>query len=114
MKEFKFTHLTVFTVLLPVVAVIVEAGPQDELSVVASLTVYRDLAKEIVGERGEVASIASARQDPHFVQAKPSYAIMVSRADLLLATGLDLELWMPAVIDKSRNPRVREGERGYV
>ena len=114
MKGFKFAHLTVFTVLLPVVTGIVEAGPQDELSVVASLTVYRDLAKEILGERGEAASIASARQDPHFVQAKPSYAVMVSRADLMLATVLDLELWMPAVIDKSRNPRVREGERGYV
>ena len=114
MKRIKFTHLTVFTMLLLVVAVIVEAGPQDEINIVASLTVYGDLAKEIVGERGGVSSIASARQDAHFVQAKPSYAVMVSRADLLLATGLDLELWMPAVIDKSRNPRIREGERGYV
>ena len=92
----------------------VEARPKDNLSVVASLTVYRDIAEEIVGERGEVASIAAARQDAHFVQAKPSYAMMVSRADLLLSTGLDLEMWMPAVIDKSRNPRIREGEVGYV
>jgi ABC-type Zn uptake system ZnuABC Zn-binding protein ZnuA len=61
-----------------------------------------------------VDSIAEARQDAHFVQAKPSFSIMVSRANLLLATGLDLELWMPAVIDKSRNPRIREGEPGYV
>ena len=114
MKRFRITHRTVLTVFLLVVAVIVEAGPQDEVNVVASLTVYRDLAKEIVGERGEVEAIASARQDAHFVQAKPSYAMMISRADLLLATGLDLELWMPAVIDKSRNPRIREGERGYV
>ena len=96
MKRFRITHRTVLTVFLLVVAVIVEAGPQDEVNVVASLTVYRDLAKEIVGERGEVEAIASARQDAHFVQAKPSYAMMISRADLLLATGLDLELWMPA------------------
>lgn len=84
------------------------------LSVVASLTIYRDIAREIVGERGEVASIAEARQDAHFVQAKPSYSVMLSRADLLLDTGLDLELWMPAVIDKSRNPNIREGQIGYV
>lgn len=91
-----------------------EARPKDNLSVVGSLTVYADIAKEILGERGEVSAIAAPRQDAHFVQAKPSYAMMVNRADLLLATGLDLEMWMPAVIDKSRNPRVREGEVGYV
>lgn len=93
---------------------VVEANSKDKLSVVASLTVYEDIAKEILGERGEVAAIAAARQDAHFVQAKPSYSMMLSRADLLVATGLDLEMWMPAVIDKSRNPRIREGEIGYV
>ncbi len=91
-----------------------KARPKDDLSVVASLTVYADIAKEILGERGEVSAIAAPRQDAHFVQAKPSYAMMVNRADLLVATGLDLEIWMPAVIDKARNPRVREGEVGYV
>ena len=87
---------------------------QKKLSVVASLTIYRDIAKEILGDHGEVASIAEARQDAHFVQAKPSYSMMLSRADLLLDTGLDLEMWMPAVIDKSRNPNIREGQNGYV
>ena len=90
------------------------AESQRSLRVVASLTPYRTIAEEIVGDRGSVESIAGARQDAHFVQAKPSYSIMLSRADLLLATGLDLEVWMPAVIDKSRNPRIRAGEAGYV
>jgi zinc/manganese transport system substrate-binding protein len=92
----------------------VDAYAQKKLSVVASLTVYRDIAKEIVGDRGEVASIAESRQDAHFVQAKPSYSMMLSRADLLVETGLDLEMWIPAVIDKSRNPNIREGQIGYV
>ncbi len=91
-----------------------DARPKDDLSVVASLTVYADIAKEILGERGEVSAIAAPRQDAHFVQAKPSFAMMINRADLLVTTGLDLEMWMPAVIDKSRNPRIREGEIGYV
>jgi ABC-type Zn uptake system ZnuABC Zn-binding protein ZnuA len=86
----------------------------QELRAVASLTVYRSIAEEIIGDRGTVESIASARQDAHFVQARPSYSIMLSRADLLVETGLDLEMWMPAVIDKSRNPSIREGEAGYV
>ncbi len=87
---------------------------QEGVRVVASLTPYRAIAEEIVGDKGTVESIAAARQDAHFVQARPSYSIMLSRADLLIATGLDLEMWMPAVIDKSRNPRIREGEIGYV
>ncbi|HEX9699064.1 MAG TPA: metal ABC transporter substrate-binding protein [Acidobacteriota bacterium] len=90
------------------------SGAQRQLRVVASLTPYRSIAEEILGDNGTVESIATPRQDAHFVQAKPSYSIMLSRADLLLATGLDLEMWMPAVIDKSRNPRIREGEPGYV
>ncbi|MFQ5789972.1 MAG: metal ABC transporter substrate-binding protein [Acidobacteriota bacterium] len=90
------------------------AAVRGELDIVASLTVYADIARQIAGERARVQSIADSRQDAHFVQAKPSYSIMVSRAELLVGTGLDLELWMPAVIDKSRNPRIREGEPGYV
>ncbi len=90
------------------------AAPQNRLKVVASLTPYQSIATEIIGDKGTVESIAAARQDAHFVQARPSYSIMLSRADLLLATGLDLEIWMPAVIDKARNPRIREGEIGYV
>ena len=107
-------HVAALMIVGAVVAASAHAQQEDKLSIVASLTAYRDIAREIAGERGEVASIAEARQDAHFVQAKPSYSMMLSRADLLLDTGLDLELWMPAVIDKSRNPRIREGQIGYV
>ena len=87
---------------------------QEPLRIVTSLTVYGAIAREIAGDRATVESIAEARQDAHFVQAKPSFSIRVGGADLLVSTGLDLELWMPIVIDKSRNPRIREGEAGYV
>ena len=92
----------------------VAAAAQKQLEVVATLTVYRDLAKEILGDRGKAEAIADARQDAHFVQAKPSYSVTLSRADLLVSTGLDLELWLPAIIDKSRNPKIREGGPGFV
>jgi ABC-type Zn uptake system ZnuABC Zn-binding protein ZnuA len=106
-----------YAALISAAVMLASAAPvegQRNLQVVASLTPYRSIAEEIVGDRGTVESIAGARQDTHFVQAKPSFSIMLSRADLLVATGLDLEIWMPAVIDKSRNPRIREGEVGYV
>ncbi len=84
------------------------------LRIVTTLTAYAAIAREIAPDDAEITSIAAARQDAHFVQAKPSYSILLSRADLLIGTGLDLELWLPALVDKSRNRRIRPGEPGFV
>jgi len=55
------------------------AVPQNGLKVVASLTPYQSIATEIIGDKGTVESIAAARQDAHFVQAKPSFSITPAR-----------------------------------
>ncbi len=86
----------------------------DTIKVVASLPTYASIAKEVGGDLVEVDYIAELNQDAHFVSPKPSYALKVRDADLFITTGLDLELWVPAVIDKSGNPEVREGQKGYV
>jgi len=85
-----------------------------KIKVVATLPDYASIAKEIGGERVTVNYICKGDQDPHFVLPKPSYAVMLSNADLFLTTGLDLELWAPTIIDKSMNPKIREGQIGYV
>jgi ABC-type Zn uptake system ZnuABC Zn-binding protein ZnuA len=85
-----------------------------KVKVVTTLPTYASIAREIGGDKVEVDHIAEPNQNPHFVQPKPSYALKLRNADLFVATGLDLELWVPPVIDKSGNPKVREGERGYV
>jgi len=90
------------------------AGTGAVVRVVATLTDYASIAREIGGDRVEVDSIAEGDEDPHFVRPKPSYAQRLSRADLFITTGLDLELWAPSVIDKSQNPDIREGQVGYV
>ena len=82
--------------------------------VVTSLTTYAAIAREIVGDRGTVTSIASGDENPHFVQPKPSFVPLIGGADLFVTTGLDLELWVPALLDKAGNARVREGGPGYV
>ena len=87
---------------------------QKRLQVVSTLPDYASIAASVGGERVAVQSIATGYQDAHFVKAKPSFARMLSEADLLLNTGMDLELWAPTLIDKSRNPRIREGAPGYV
>ncbi len=84
------------------------------IRVVSTLPDYASIAEYLGGDKVRVESIAAGYQDAHFVSAKPSFARAMSDADLFLTTGLDLELWAPVLIDKSRNPRIREGAVGYV
>lgn len=90
------------------------AAAAQELRVVTSLPTYAAIAREIVGERGDVRSIAEGDENPHFVKPKPSYVAMLARADLFVTTGLDLELWAPALLDKANNRKITEGGSGYV
>jgi len=88
------------------------AGPR--LSVVATLPDYASLAKVIGGDRVSIQTIVRGDQDAHFIRPKPSFVDMAKNADVLLATGLDLELWLPTVVDKSGNTHVRSGKQGFV
>jgi len=94
------------------------AGPAStvkrRLRVVATLPDYGMLARAIGGDRVIVDTIVRGDQDAHFIRPKPSFVDKVKKADLLIATGLDLELWLPTVVNKSGNRRVRSGEPGYV
>ncbi len=84
------------------------------VKVVTSLTTYGAIAREIVGDRGTVRSIAQGDEDPHFVQPKPSFVALLRDADLFVTTGMDLELWVPTLLDRANNRDVAIGGRGYV
>ena len=82
--------------------------------VVATLPIYAAIVRAIGGADVDVSAIADPREDAHFVRPKPSFAADIRRADLFITTGLDLELWVPALLDKAANTRVSEGGPGYV
>jgi len=84
------------------------------LKVVATLPDYAVFAKEIGKERVLVSHIVGGDQDAHFIRPKPSFVTLLRDADVLIATGLDLELWLPTVINKSGNTHIRSGQPGYV
>ena len=84
------------------------------LKVVTTLPDYAFIAKYIGGNRVSVKAIVRGDQDAHFIRPKPSFATALRNADVLVATGLDLELWLPTVIDRSGNLRVRSGQPGFV
>jgi ABC-type Zn uptake system ZnuABC Zn-binding protein ZnuA len=92
----------------------VPALSDTPLRVVTTLPDYKFLAESIGGDRVEVTAIVQGDQDAHFIRPKPSFVTLVRDAELLISTGLDLELWLPTVVDKSGNTRVRSGEPGYV
>jgi len=69
---------------------------------------------EIAGDLATVEAIAQGDQDAHFVRPKPSFQLRVRNADLFVTTGLDLELWVPTLLDAAGNRRVLEGAPGYV
>jgi len=82
--------------------------------VITTLSDYAVFAKEIGKERVLVSHVVSGDQDAHFIRPKPSFVTLVRGADVLIATGLDLELWLPTIINKSGNTHIRSGQPGYV
>ena len=94
------------------------AGPAEaasKLKVVTATTDMAALAAEVGGDRIEVESIARGYQDPHFVEAKPSFLLKLRRADLLIVVGLQLEIgWLPPLITQSGNPKIQVGGPGYL
>lgn len=87
---------------------------QQKINVVTTLSTYADIAKMIGKDKIDVKYIVQGDQDAHFVRPKPSYAVLLSKADLFISTGLDLELWVPSLLDMSHNEKIRSGQVGFV
>jgi len=86
-----------------------------KLKVVTTTTDLASITEAIGGDHVEVSSIATGYQDPHFVEAKPSFMMMAHKADLFVRVGLELEIgWEPLILDGARNPDIRLGTRGHL
>jgi zinc/manganese transport system substrate-binding protein len=73
------------------------------------------LGREVAGKRTKVEAIARGYQDPHFVEAKPSFILKLHDADLLIVVGRELEIgWLPPLVQQSRNARIQPGADGYL
>jgi len=91
-----------------------QENQKPNLHVVTTLPDYAFFAKLIGADRVSIKAIVRGDQDAHFIRPKPSFATALRKADVLVATGLDLELWLQTVINKSGNGRIRSGQTGYV
>jgi zinc/manganese transport system substrate-binding protein len=93
-------------------------GSANAFAAVNVITSTQDLAsivKEVGGDKVTVDSLAKGYQDPHFVEAKPSFILKLHQADLLVAVGRELEIgWLPPLITQSRNAKIQPGAQGYL
>ena len=86
-----------------------------KLNVITATTDLAALAQEVGGDKINVEAMAKGYQDPHFVEAKPSFLLKLQRADLLVVVGLQLEIgWLPPLITQSGNSRIQVGANGYL
>ncbi|MGH9315211.1 MAG: metal ABC transporter substrate-binding protein [Vicinamibacterales bacterium] len=90
----------------------------ESSAAVKVVTTTEDLAslvREVGGDRVTVEALARGYQDPHFVEAKPSFILKLHGADLLVVVGRDLEqAWLPPLITQSRNAKIQPGAPGYL
>src|SRR6266487_2974808 len=90
-------------------------GAQSKLNVVTTTEDLAAIAREVGGDHITVESIARGYQDPHFVEAKPSFILKMQKANILILVGRELEIgWLPPLIQQSRNSKIQVGADGYL
>jgi zinc/manganese transport system substrate-binding protein len=95
--------------------ILAASSARAEVRVVATVPDLAAIAKEVGGNEVKVTSMALPTQDAHFVDAKPSLALDLNKADLLLVVGLELEVgWLPVLLTSARNGDIQVGSRGYL
>jgi ABC-type Zn uptake system ZnuABC Zn-binding protein ZnuA len=101
--------------LIAAIPLLLAAPARAELRVVGATEDMAALAREVGGDKVKVDAIARGYQDPHFVEAKPSFILILAKADLLIAVGRELEIsWLPPLVNQSRNARIQPGASGYL
>ena len=92
----------------------VDGAAAAGLNVITTTSDLASIVSEVGGDKIAVESLARGYQDPHFVEAKPSFVLKLNKADLLVVVGRDLEIgWLPALINQARNARIQPGADGY-
>src|ERR1051325_8889663 len=86
-----------------------------KLNVVATTPDLGSIAKEIGGDMIELTVLGKPTEDPHFVDAKPSFIVKLNHADVVVEGGADLEIgWLPALLDQARNSKIVNGAPGHI
>ncbi len=87
----------------------------EKIKIATTTTDLASIARYVGGDRVEVTSLATGREDPHHIAAKPTYMIAAREADLWIRIGMELEIgYEPLILDGSRNEKIRIGSQGHL
>jgi ABC-type Zn uptake system ZnuABC Zn-binding protein ZnuA len=112
MKPF---HIAVLILCAVLFIVPLSSGSEDPLSVVTTIPDLADMAQAVGGDRVKVKSITKGREDMHMIPMKPSYLLILNRADVLIEMGLDAEhAWLPELLYNCRNDAIQPGKPGFI
>lgn len=105
----------IFSFLIASFAILLAQPSHAAVNVLACEPEWAALASEIGGDKVKTSSATTALQDPHRIEARPSLIARTRNADLLVCTGLDLEVgWLPILLQQSGNSRIAPGQPGYL
>jgi zinc/manganese transport system substrate-binding protein len=111
----KMARCLLVTVSFMMCVLIPRSGECAGLRVLTTHKVLKSIAEEIGKQHVTVTSLATGKEDPHAIQAKPSYMVSARNADLFIKIGMELEIgYEQLVIDGCRNSKIRFGEPGYL
>src|SRR5688572_24097966 len=100
---------------LAAIVLFTAAPARAQLNVVTTTSDLASIAQDVGGDKVKVTALAKGYQDPHFVEAKPSFVLILNKALLLVVIGRDLEIaWLPPLITQSRNGKIQPGGDGYL
>ena len=103
------------TLLLGTVGLLLAFGAQAKLNVVVTTPDLASIAKEVGGDKVEITTLAKPTEDPHFVDAKPSFIVKLNKADALIEGGAELEVgWLPPLLAGARNAKLASGQPGRI
>jgi len=80
------------------------AGPQahaQELQVVSTFSIISDFARNVGGERIKLTTLVPPNGDTHSYEPKPTDAVAMGQADVVLANGLHLEGFLDRLVQAS-------------
>jgi len=106
---------TYLALLLACAAASAAADETPKVKVLATTTDVREIAKEVGGDDVVVTCLMKGPEDPHFLDARPSFVKAAAEADALVLTGMELEIgYEPLLLSESRNAKIQKGQPGYV
>jgi zinc/manganese transport system substrate-binding protein len=101
-------------VLAATLLAVLAAPALAALNVFATMPEWGALTEELGGDKVKIYIATNALQDAHHVEAKPSLIARARTADLVVATGAELEIgWLPLVTQQAGNPKIQPGKPGY-